>query len=163
MNPRALAKFCFMFVAPAFLVAPASFAQTQDASAALPGVTVGKGWTRTTPGANHDAPAYFTIHNTSDTADTLLSATCPIARDTQLVGADDRPVNGITIKAGATLTLDPGGTHVLLEKNRFRLFPKALVPCSVNFRNAGSMMLYLHVEPHNARTYHKSHGTPVDH
>lgn len=163
MTHRSLFKFRLMVFAAALLAAPVGHAQTPDPGAAVPGVTVGKGWTHATPGADHDASAYFTIRNTGDAADTLLSATCPIARNTELVGADGKPVDGIAIKAGATLTLGPGGTHVLLEGNRFRLFPKAMVPCSVNFRNAGSMMLYLHVEPHDARTYQKSHGTPVDH
>lgn len=158
---RAVARPAASFLLAAGLLA-ADGAQAQDAASSVPGVTVGKGWIHTTSGPGADAAAYFTIRNTG-TADTLVSATCPIARKTELVGADGKPVAAIAIGAGATLTLAPGGTHILLERNRFRLFPKATLPCSVNFRDAGSMMLYLHVEPENASSYQKSRGTPVDH
>lgn len=151
-------KRLLLSLAAASLSVPA-FAQT--GTAPLPGVTVGQGWTRATSDAGTSVPGFFTIHNTGLTADTLVSASCPIARRTALLDASGKTVNAVTIAPGQTVSLAPGGLHLMLDQNRFQFYPRGLIPCSLDFLGAGEMILYLRVEPANAKAYQSSHQATV--
>lgn len=154
--PRSFPKrrFCLALVAilGTAITGDIAHAQTSNASpnAALPGIQVDTGWVRPTHQHGATAPAFFTIRNTGITADTLISATCPIAHRTVMLGGAGNPIGGIPIKAGQTLHLKAPGPHIVLEDMRFRLYPRALIPCSVSFLSAGSRMLYLKVRPAKA-------------
>lgn len=142
----------------AALAAPA-FAQT--AANVMPGITVGQGWTRVTREAGKSTPGFFTIHNDGLTPDTLVSTSCPVAHRTVLLDRTGKAIGAIRIKPGQTVTLAPDGAHLMLEQNRFRFYASGLIPCSIDFLGAGKMILYLHVEPDNAKTYHPAHRAIV--
>lgn len=163
MRHRIPARFLPTIAACLALGVLAGPAAAQTAGGAVQTVTVEKGWTHTTARPGVNAAGFFTIHNGSSSPDTLVSASCPIAHQTELVDGGGNKVDSLTIRPGETLALSTATAHLILKDNRFRLYPKATVPCSVDFRNAGKMILYLFVEPKNAGRYHKAHGTPVDH
>ncbi|MCW8306370.1 copper chaperone PCu(A)C [Acidiphilium sp. PA] len=117
------------------------------------GMTVGHGWTRQTKARGQTTPAYFTIHNAGTTPDTLVSTSCPIAHHTLLLDRSGQAVGGLVIKPGETVTLAPDRTHLMLQQNRFRFYAHAMIPCSVDFLDAGKVILYLHVEPDDAKAY----------
>ncbi len=120
------------------------------------GITVKHGWTRQTTEAGKTTPAYFTIHNAGTAPDTLVSTSCPIAHHTLLLDRSGQPVGGLVIKPGETLTLAPDQTHLMLQQNRFRFYAHAMIPCSVDFLDAGKVILYLHVEPNGAKGYEQA-------
>lgn len=163
MNCRTALKYLPILAAAVALGVVSRPAQAQETGNSISGVTVAGGWIHTTAKAGGNAAGFFTIQNTGQTADTLVSASCPIAHSTELVDGSGNKVDAVEIKAGKTLKLTDDTAHIMLRKNRFRLFPKAMVPCSVDFRNAGKMILYLYVEPKNAGNYHRAYGTPVAH
>lgn len=146
---RALAGLAIALAAGLPALTGVARAQTTAASpnAALPGIQVDQGWTRPTRSKGKAAPAFFSIRNTGMTADTLISATCPIAEHTVMLGGAGNPIGAIPIKSGETLHLHLTGPHLVLEDTHFRLFPNAVVPCTVNFLSAGQMMIYLKVRP----------------
>lgn len=154
---RARARLADVLAASSFgvgLLALTGVAQAQTTSASpnatLPGIQVDHGWTRPTRIKGKAAPAFFTIRNTGITPDTLISATCPIAEHTVMLGGAGNPIGAIPVKPGETLHLDLTGPHIVLEDMHFRLFPNAVVPCTVSFLSAGQLMVYLKVRPETA-------------
>lgn len=140
-------------VAVVLAVAGMGVAGAQAPAAGPAGITVGHGWTRLTTAAGQTTPAYLTIRNGGRQPDTLVSATCPVAHRTVLLDATGKPEGAVAIRPGQTVRLSPAGQHLMLERNRFRFYAHAMIPCSVDFVNAGRMIVYLHVEPANARSY----------
>ncbi len=128
----------------------------QNANTAPLGITIDHGWTRITTESGKSTPAYFTIHNAGTTPDTLVSTTCPIAHHTLLLDPTGQPLGAIVIKPGQTLMLAPKDTHLMLQQNRFRFYAHAMIPCSVDFLDAGKLILYLHVEPDKAVGYEQA-------
>jgi copper(I)-binding protein len=87
------------------------------------------------------AGTFVTIWNPGKKADTLLSASSPIARRIVLIrrGGPEAPatvVPGLTIPAGSTVTLTPFGNDVLLT-DPVRYEDDATVPLTLTFRRAG--------------------------
>ncbi|MGC9270082.1 copper chaperone PCu(A)C [Acidiphilium sp.] len=138
-------------IVPALITAivasvPGATALAQSGSAVPAGITLDHGWTVVTTAPGRTTPAYFSIHNAGTTPDTLVSTTCPIAHHTLMLDAAGAPLGAMAIKPGQTVTLAPGGVHLMLQQNRFRFYTHAMIPCSVDFLNAGKIILYLHVE-----------------
>jgi copper(I)-binding protein len=82
--------------------------------------TVSDAWVRLPLGADRPTAAYMTIVG-GDEADALIAATSPISSDVQVHetthGADGmgmQQVDRIEVPAGATVTLEPGGYHLML-------------------------------------------------
>lgn len=157
MSHKALFVKYFVFATTvlSLLLVPSVMRQAaaQNASIVLPGIKVSQGWTTITKKSGKSTPAYFTIHNSGLTPDTLVSISCSIAHRTTLIGKSGDEIGAIPIKPGQTLTLKPGGTHLMLEQNRFRFYTHAMIPCSADFLGAGTMLLYLHVQPDDATSF----------
>lgn len=117
------------------------------------GVVVDHGWTTLTTEAGDTTAGYFRVHNVGATPDTLLSTSCPIAHHTVLLDGSGKKLGGIVIKPGETLTMAPGGMHLMLTRNRYRFYAHGMIPCSVDFLDAGKLILYLHVEQPGAKAY----------
>lgn len=147
----------------ALALAAASFlpVAARAQSTVPPGVTVDQGWTTATTAPGKSTPAYFTLRNSGLTPDTLVSITCPIAHRTELVGASGKAVGGMPVKPGETLRFTPSGTHLVLQRTRFRFYAHAMIPCSAEFLGAGTMLLYLHVESANAKAYRATGRIPI--
>ncbi|MCX7566874.1 copper chaperone PCu(A)C [Sulfitobacter sp. F26169L] len=107
---------------------------------------------------------YMTLENTSDTADTLLEVrVAKIPRvELHLTETDENGVarmtkqDGIPIPAGETVTLKPGGLHVMfmgLDGNPFKVGDK--VDATLVFETAGELDITFDIEARSA----KDHGT----
>ena len=98
------------------LAAPASaFDPIQD------DLRIEQAWARATPGAARVGAAYVTIVNTGDSPDRLVSVSSPVAEATEIHTMERngetmrmRPVDAIELPAGGSVTLKPGGEHVML-------------------------------------------------
>jgi periplasmic copper chaperone A len=100
------------------------------------------------------AGGFLTIVNTGTEDDRLVSATAGIARETQIHEmAMDGDVmkmrqlpDGIAIPAGATVTLEPGGYHIMFMGLNGAFIEGETVPVTLTFENAGEVVVDLHVE-----------------
>jgi copper(I)-binding protein len=91
-----------------------------------------------------NAAAYFTVDNTTGTADRLLSVESGAGADTVLhtVAPNGSMVvdpNGAVIPAHGSLTLATGRGHVMIEKLAGTLKPGQHVDLELDFANAGSI------------------------
>jgi copper(I)-binding protein len=99
------------------------------------------------PGAGASA-AYMTIRN-DGAADTLVAARTDIARRVELhthiledgVARMREVEGGIAAPAGETVTLAPGGLHVMLMGLNGPLAAGATLPLTLVFENAGEMAI----------------------
>ncbi len=120
-------------------------------------IAVTQPWSRAA-GANGTGAGFLTIRNGGDQPDRLLSAASPIARSVELhshVREGDvmrmRPVEGIPVPPGATVTLRPGGLHVMLIGLKEPLNQGGEVPLTLRFERAGEVQVMLHVGAAGAR------------
>jgi periplasmic copper chaperone A len=81
-----------------------------------------QGWARINPVPGRPAAVFLTLHNASKTDDQLLSASTALAARTEM-HRTSRTVQGVMrmaavasvpVKAGETVTLAPGGVHLML-------------------------------------------------
>jgi copper(I)-binding protein len=85
-------------------------------------VTATDAWARTSMGMDRAGAAYVVLTNDSTTADALIGATSPAAATVEIhettAGASGmtgmQPVDALELPAGATVTLEPGGYHLML-------------------------------------------------
>jgi copper(I)-binding protein len=91
------------------------------AQAGAPEITVTDAWVRAVPGSAV-AAAYFTASNTGAHPVTIVGIRSPVAaaamiHETTLVGTQSmmRPHQQLTLAAGQSVHLSPGGMHVMLN------------------------------------------------
>ena len=93
-----------------------------------PAIVIERGWVRApVPGATMTA-AYLTVENRSGEPVVIDAATSPEFADVTLhsvriVDGDVqmRPIDGLTVPAGGSITLSPGGDHLMLAGPRVSL------------------------------------------
>jgi copper(I)-binding protein len=135
------------------LLAAAGPAQAQDAGS----LKLEAPWSRAA-GAGRTGAGYLTIRNTGSTADRLVSARAGIARAVELHThlheggvMRMRPVPAIEVPAGETVTLGPGGLHLMLLELRAPLNQGEAVPVTLVFERAGEVEVRLAVQSAGAR------------
>ena len=109
-------------------------------------VTIGGAWARAAQSGGTSA-AYMTITNGTLSDDTLTGVSTPAAASASLhetmAGASGmtgmQPVDGIRIPAGGTVTLEPGGYHVMLEGLTGDLVAGQVGRLTLTFKGAGSI------------------------
>ena len=113
-------------------------------------VTVAKAWARASIGKN--GAAYFTLTNTSETDVKLVGVTADVARRVELhthrMDGDImrmRPLEDIVVPAGASVTLKPGGHHVMLMGLTQKQKEGDAFPLTVIFENAGKTQISVKV------------------
>ena len=89
--------------------------------------------------------AYVEIHNRGSAPDTLTGASSPVAAGAMLHGGGMAHMMSLPIPPGGTLSLAPGGTHVMLQD--FSAMPPAgdSLTLTLTFARAGSVTLQLPV------------------
>jgi copper(I)-binding protein len=92
-------------------------------------------------------PAFLEIDNTTNTADVLTGIVCPIADRSSIVDPNGRPIPQLTAAAGQHVTLSATGPHLLLQSTHFRIDQGGAIPCTLSFRNAGQILVYLYATP----------------
>lgn len=111
-------------------------------------------WTRATAPTAPAGGGFVVIKNTGPTADRLVSARSAAAETVQIheMKMDGNVMrmreleNGLEIPAGATVTLAPGGFHLMLMGLKQPLKQGSAVPVTIVFEKAGSIDIELAVE-----------------
>lgn len=120
-------------------------------------IAVTQPWSRAA-GANGTGAGFLTIRNAGTQPDRLLAAASPVARKVELHShirdgevMRMRPVEGIAVPPGETVTLQPGGQHVMLIGLTEALNQGSEVPLTLRFERAGEVQVMLHVLGAGAR------------
>ncbi len=104
-------------------------------------------WLRATPKNATVAGGYATITNKGTTPDRLLGASLPMAPEGQVHSmsmADgvmhmERLDKGLAVAPGATVSLTPGGYHLMFLKPKTQLKEGDTVQGTLNFEKAGKV------------------------
>ena len=140
---------------PADEPAPALLIKAADASPAVPAAApilfknlqISQAVARATPNGADIGAAYVTIQNQGTSDDTLVSVATPVAASTQVheMSMDNGVMkmrelkDGLPIPAGKTVTLQPGGFHVMLMGLKQPLKEGESVTLTLTFAKAGSV------------------------
>jgi iron complex outermembrane receptor protein len=110
-------------------------------------------WSRPTAPGMPMGVAYFSLENRGTAEDALLSASTPAAtrvefhQTTQTGGiARMRPLTQVTLPAGKTVKVEPGGIHMMLVELKQPLEAGTQVPLTLQFRDAGKIVVLLNIE-----------------
>ncbi|WP_338662400.1 copper chaperone PCu(A)C [Pararoseomonas sp. SCSIO 73927] len=133
----------------AIALAPALAAAQQPSSG---GVAVEQPWMRAAIQGGTGG-AFLTLRNAGTGPDRLLSASSPAARAVELhttVRDGDvmrmQPVQAVEVPAGGSVTLRPGGMHIMLIGLAEAARPGATVPLTLQFERAGAVSVQLAVQ-----------------
>ena len=117
------------------------------APAAAGDMDIREPWARASAGAGTTGAAYVTIHN-GGAADALIGATSALAKRAALHGhlmdgdmMKMRPVDRVALAPGATVTLAPGGLHIMMFGLTRRLVEGESFPLTLQFENAGALQI----------------------
>ncbi|MDH5750480.1 MAG: copper chaperone PCu(A)C [Rhodospirillales bacterium] len=109
-------------------------------------LTVSDPWARASAGKARNGAAYFTVTNTGDKPDRLISAASKAAAKVELhsVGMKDgvmmmHSVKGIEVAPGEPAVLKPGGLHVMLMGLTEPLKENATLHLTLTFEKSGTL------------------------
>ena len=111
-------------------------------------------WARATPGGAKVGGGYLTIENKGTTPDKLIGGSSPAAGKIEVheMAMNNnvmtmRPVkDGLPIPAGQSVTLAPGGYHIMLMGLKAPLKKGDKVPVTLSFEKAGEVKVTLDVQ-----------------
>jgi copper(I)-binding protein len=123
------------------------------ASPAAAAATVSAAWVRPPQGMDRPAAGYLVITGGSQ-ADALLGATSPIAGTVELHETTTdasgmtgmHPISRLEIPAGGTVTLQPGGYHLMLMMVTGQITVGATVQLDLTFEKAGVITVQAEVK-----------------
>lgn len=152
------------YVALAFaLVLP--YAPATAADYKIGDLTLTNAWTRATPPKAKAGGGFIQITNNGSETDILVSASSSISKKVELheMSVTDgimkmrELANGIEIPAGETVSLKPGGLHIMFMGLVEGLQQGATVPVTLTFENAGQVKVELSVAKMGAKHNHNHH------
>jgi periplasmic copper chaperone A len=116
-------------------------------------------WTRATPPKAPTGAGYMTITNKSSEADTLIAVSTPAAEKGELHIMEVKdgimtmhPVEGgIKIPANGSVTLAPGGYHLMFINLKQPFENGGKLPVTLIFEKAGTVETFLHIMPVGSR------------
>ena len=128
-------------------------------------IVVERPWTRATPGGAKVAGGYLTIRNTGKEPDRLIGGTLAQAgrfeiHESRLEGDVARMrhlPNGLEIKPGQSVTLAPGGHHVMFMGLKAPLKQGERIKGQLTFENAGTVEVEYAVEGIGAKGGGRGH------
>ena len=154
-----------------FLLAFACFTASAIAAEVRVGdLKVAEAWTRATPGGAKVAAGYLTITNLGTEMDVLVSGSFEKSARVEVhemkiendIMRMREMADGLEIKPGATVTLKPGGYHLMFMGLSERLSEGDTVTGTVTFKRAGTVKLRFPVRSIAAQSSghgdHSSHG-----
>ena len=115
-------------------------------------ITIVHPWSR--PAAQgHNGVIYLEIRNGGAADDRLIAVDTPLAKRVELHRSTMEEgvhrmekVESIVVPAGGTVTLAPGGLHVMLIGLKFMLMAEETIPVSFTFEHAGDITTGVSVE-----------------
>lgn len=148
----------------------AKAADAADGTAKIGSLSVEDAWTRATAGGSKVGAGYLTIHNAGSAADTLVSVATSVAGRGEIhdmtmtdgVMRMRRLADGIEIPAGGSVSLKPGGMHLMLMDLKEPLTEGGRVTLTLTFKSGASGDVVLPVRPigaksdddHNGHSHH---------
>ena len=118
------------------------------------GITVSQPWARATPGGATVGGAFLEIKAAPGVADRLVAVKSPVAGTAELHNhimeggvAKMRRVDDIKVPAGGSVSLKPGGYHVMLIDLKQPLKQGDSVPLTLVFDKAGPVEVEAKVAP----------------
>lgn len=143
------AMWKILVIAMLWLLLPLARAATPS-----PGIQVSEAWTRATAPHAPSAVGYLTLTNTGTRADRLISASSPAAARVELHESRMdggvmrmRKLDGLDLPAGASVTLAPGGTHLMLIGPTQPLVAGQAITLTLRFAHAPPQNVQLQVRP----------------
>ncbi|MGE0829161.1 MAG: copper chaperone PCu(A)C [Hyphomonadaceae bacterium] len=126
---------------------PAAQTQATAESAELAQtIRVADGWIPVPPNGARVAAGYLTVQNEGATGDRLLAIATPRAGRTEIhemrMDGDMmvmQAVDGVDAPAGGTITLAPGGLHIMFHDMAAPFREGERVPIALTFRDAGQI------------------------
>jgi copper(I)-binding protein len=123
-------------------------------------LTIDHPWSRATPAGAKVAAGYMTIINKGTTADRLVGGSTSAAGRVEIHEmamkngvATMRPVaGGLPIAAGETVTLSPGGYHLMFEELKTPLKEGEKFTATLQFEKAGKVDVTLDVQAVGAQS-----------
>ena len=117
-------------------------------------LTITGGFSRATLPNAPVGGGFLTITNTGSEDDRLISATSPIAGEVQIhemkmegdVMKMAQLPDGLPIPAGQTVTLQPGGFHLMFMQLKQALVEGTKLPVTLTFEKAGTVEVELDIE-----------------
>lgn len=133
-------------------------------------LTIGHPWTRATPGGAKIGGGYLSITNNGTTPDRLVGVSLSVAghgeiHEMKMDGGvmTMRPLtDGIAIKPGETVKLEPGGYHAMFMDLKEPLKEGTMVKGQLQFEKAGKVDVEFKVDAIGA-TGKTSGDMPMDH
>lgn len=137
----------------AFIAAAACLVATSALAAASP-PRIDAGWVRATPPGAPAGAAYFTLTNPRKTPDRLLGGSAPGVKRVEVHEMSVtggimrmRPLtDGLTIPAGGTVALKPGGYHIMLIGLNSPLKAGDELRLTLRFERAGPVTVTLPIK-----------------
>lgn len=131
----------------------ASLALVAPAAAKAPALHV-SGWARAGVGSS---AAYVSVHN-GGAADRLIGASSPAAASVTIHDSQNsggvmrmRAAGAVPVGGGGTITMKPGGLHIMLSGLKAPLRPGTKLPLTLRFEKAGLVRASLPVLPPGAQ------------
>jgi periplasmic copper chaperone A len=123
-------------------------------------LTIDHPWSRATPAGAKVAAGYMTIVNKGTAPDRLIGGSTSVAGRVEIHEmamkdgvATMRPVTGgLTIEAGKTVTLAPGGYHLMLHDLKAPLKQGDKLQATLEFEKAGKVDVTLEVQAVGAQS-----------
>ncbi|MFO7298249.1 MAG: copper chaperone PCu(A)C [Pseudomonadota bacterium] len=158
-------KFLASFAAALVLSLLGMTASAQESSSvSANGITISQPWARATPGGVKNGAAYLQI-SASGTADKLVDARSDAAERVELHNHVQengvmrmRRVESIEVPAGGTVTLAPGGYHLMLMGLKQPLKAGEKLDLTLVFEKAGEINVTAPIEPIGAKGTGHDHG-----
>ena len=133
-------------------------------------ISIEKPFSRATPGGAQVGAGYMTITNKGAAADRLMAAASPAAGQVQIheMSMDGgimkmrELASGLTIGAGKTVALAPGGYHLMLMGLKAPLKAGDKVPVTLTFEKAGKVDVSLDVQGIGGPPPHEMPMPPSD-
>ena len=143
LHRLALAALCAVLALPAFAL-----------DYRLGAIEIAQPWARATPPSAPAGGGFFTVTNTGSTPDRLVSVRSPAADIVQIhemkmdgsVMRMREVEKGLEIPAGKSVTLAPGGYHLMMMGLKGPLKQGTQVPVTLVFEKAGAVDVELNVE-----------------
>jgi copper(I)-binding protein len=111
-------------------------------------IAVADPFARASAGGAKVGAVFMTLKNSGSTTDALAGAESPVAERAELhthIKEGDimlmRPVQAIDVPAGGSVSLQPGGLHVMLIDLRQPLMEGEAFPLTLTFAKAGAMTI----------------------
>jgi copper(I)-binding protein len=122
-------------------------------SSGNPQIEVGSAWVRPSLAGSGASAAYVSIENRGSGDDRLMGVSTDVAGRVTLHSSTSeggvarmRPLpKGLTIPAGETVALAPGGNHVMLEQLKRPLKAGEQIPLTLSFERSGTRLVQAQV------------------